>query len=74
MRRAVTPRAIVFCKDNEVKWSETSESLPYQYLYRSNFPDGYSGAGEYFEDGIDHQKPLEALGDAWFGDHQISEV
>jgi Zn-dependent peptidase ImmA (M78 family) len=68
----VTPSAIAFCKDNEIKWSETSESFPYQYMYGSDSPDGYSGAGEYFADGIDHQEPLETPADAWFGDHQIS--
>lgn len=55
VERDVTPSAIAFCKDDKVKWSGTSESLQYRYLCGSNFPDSYSGAGECFEGGIDHQ-------------------
>ncbi|MFB6272724.1 MAG: ImmA/IrrE family metallo-endopeptidase [Salinibacter sp.] len=69
----VTPSALAFCQDNEIKWSNVSDSFPYQYIRGDGEPDGYSGAWEYFGEGIDHQDPIETPADAWFGDYDISE-
>lgn len=69
----VTPSALAFCKNNEIEWSNASDSFPYQYMYGNGSPDGHSGAGEYFANGIDHQEPTETPADAWFGDHEISQ-
>ena len=68
----ITPSAVAFCKDNEIKWSKASKSFPYQYMYRSGAPRGYSGAADYFVNGTDDQEPFETPADAWFGDYQIS--
>ena len=68
----VTPCAITFCQNNEIKWSKVSESFPYQYMRGKGTPDGYSGAGEYFLKKIYYQEPTETPADAWFRDYEIS--
>jgi len=69
----VIPSALAFCKDNDIKWSNVSESFPYQYMRGNGSPKGYSGAWEYFEEGRNHQEPIETRADVWFGDYDISE-
>jgi len=70
----VTPCALAFCQGGEIKWSKASKSFPYQYMRGSGAPDGYSGAGEYFAKGVNHQNPIETPADAWFGDYGISQT
>jgi Zn-dependent peptidase ImmA (M78 family) len=68
----VFPSALVFCRDNEIKWGIASDNMPYRYLRRSGQPHEYSGAGEYFRSGHTSAEPTATPCHAWFGDYGLA--
>ncbi len=69
----VSPSALVFCRKGYIEWSIVSDDLPLRYIGRKRAVHPYSGAGEYFQNGLTSQKPESTPVEAWFQDDTLTK-
>ena len=69
----VSPSALVFCRKGYIEWSIVSDDLPLRYIGRKRAVHPYSGAGEYFQNGLTSQKPELTPVEAWFQDDTLAK-
>jgi hypothetical protein len=64
----VTPSAVVFSQNGEIRWFRASDSFPYSWIPVGQEVREVTGAGRYFWDGEVSDEPEPTACEAWFED------